>query len=80
VEIGDGPAAVTGDKGRRYVTDQGLGRRGWRMIRKSEYLPETWKPLSADLKVGGDTWIHQGIPGSFFDPGIFFCSVLRSNY
>jgi hypothetical protein len=42
------------------------------MIRKSEYLPETQKPLSAELKGGGDTWIYQGIPGSFYDPGFFF--------
>jgi len=41
VEIGDGPAAVTGDERCIIVTDQRLGRRGGRMNRESEYLPET---------------------------------------
>jgi len=43
------------------------------MNRESEYLPETTQPFSADQRNGVDTWIDQGIPGSFYnDPGIFF--------
>jgi len=64
VRIGDGPAAVTGDKGHSNVTDILLGRRGQRTNRKSEYLPEMLLPLPADPGAGNDTWIDQGIPGS----------------
>jgi hypothetical protein len=48
------------------------------MIRESEYLPETQKPLSAELKGGGDTWIYQGIPDHFMIR-VFFCLVVRLN-
>ena len=64
MKFGDGPAAVTGDKGHKDVTDKLLGRRDQRMNWKSEYLPEMQLPLSADLGAGNDTWIDQGIPGS----------------
>ena len=73
MQIGDGPAAVTGDNRRRHVTDLWLGRRGGRRNRESEYLPETEQPPPADQGDGADTWINQGIPGSFSWSGDFFC-------
>ena len=43
MEIGDGPAAVTGDERRSVSLIERSGRRGVRRIRESEDLPETMR-------------------------------------
>jgi hypothetical protein len=50
VQVGDGPAAVTGDERREEPLTAGLGRCGARMIRESEDLPENPHALSVDKK------------------------------
>ena len=73
VEIGDGPAAVTGDERRTVSLTARSGRRGARTSRKSEYLPETRQPPPADQGDGAETRISKGIPGSLYDDPGFFC-------
>ena len=76
----EGLAAVTGDEIHDIATDPfRLGRCGWRMIRKSEDLPEillvilgqeAGNPWNSGLKKGHPGSITQLVWGSYLpDPG-----------
>ena len=92
----DGPAAVTGDKGRikplHHIMREGAVRR---MIRKSEDLSEeksvrpavNAEQLSIARLHGQEgsgevySWIKKGIPGSvLYRSGFFFCPHARAIY
>ena len=71
MEIGDGPAAVTGDERRSVSLIERSGRRGVRTIRESEDLPETMRHSPRIRETATRRGFTRASPDHFLGPGFF---------
>ena len=73
MQVRDGPAAVTGDKFRHKPLSDMTGRRGARVNRKSEDLPEWFGQTPRTGFSADDLADNREIPGSIvYRSGDFF--------
>ena len=71
MEIGDGPAAVTGNERRSVSLMKRSGRRGVRVIRESEDLPETMCLSPRIRETATRRGFTRASPDHIYGPGFF---------